>query len=75
MSRLVRLGKTVIRTLDGSTREECVSVERETDLAILLRFERRGKVRQMWLPRSQIRLDERMVVIPDWLWAAKGDAI
>jgi len=71
MSQILKLGTNSYRALDGSTYQESVSIEAETEKATFLRIEKRGKVRTIWLPRSQIQLIEDRVIVPDWLWVKK----
>ena len=71
MSQTLRLGTSSYRALDGSTYQESISIEAETEKAILVRIWKRGKVRTAWLPRSQIQLINDRVIVPDWLWEKK----
>ena len=71
MSQVFKLGESEFRTLDDSTYQESISIESETEKAILLRIEKRGKVRRYWLPRSQIQVLLDRVIVPDWLWKKK----
>lgn len=71
MSQTLRLGTSSYRALDGSTYQESISIEAETEKAILVRIGKRGRVRKAWLPLSQIQLINDQVIVPDWLWERK----
>jgi predicted regulator of Ras-like GTPase activity (Roadblock/LC7/MglB family) len=71
VSQILKLGTRSYRALDGSNYQESVSIEAETEKAILVRIGRGGKVRMAWLPRSQIQLIKDRVIVPDWLWEKK----
>jgi len=71
MSQVFKLGESKFRSLDESTYQESIGIEAETEKAILLRIEKRGKVRTYWLPRSQIQVLQDRVIVPDWLWKKK----
>lgn len=64
----LKLRTTSYRALDGTTYQEAISIQRETPRAILVRIEKRGKAREMWLPKSQIRVTQDRILVPDWLW-------
>jgi len=73
MSHILKLGTASIRALDGSTYQESVSIKAETEKAILMRVEKRGKIRTAWLPRSQIQVMDDRIIVPDWLWEKKRE--
>jgi len=73
MSHILKLGTASIRALDGSTYQESVSITAETEKAILMRVEKRGKIRTAWLPRSQIQVMDDRIIVPDWLWEKKRE--
>lgn len=64
----IRLGTIKHQTLSGQVLEEKVSIKKETERAILLRIEKRGKVAEHWIPKSVCTVHAKAITIEDWFW-------
>jgi len=61
-------GKSTCRAVDGSTFEQEVTIERESEKAFLIKIKRPDGVKSHWFPKKMVDFRGNDLVIADWLW-------